>query len=435
MKITANNLRFEIPDPVFRVMLPVYLVFSLFAFSGCSATAQKDYEWPCFHGPDRTNKSPETGLLKEWPEGGPELILTMEGLGEGFSSVSIAGGLLYTAGLPEGQPTVFAFDLNGKPVWKRPVGKAWSTNASWASSYIGPRSTPTYDDGVVYFLGEMGLLCAFEAKTGRELWQVDLAAKYEAEPTEYGYSESVMIDGNRLYVRPAGKKGHQVCLDKRTGKQIWANTDIPGLEGYTSPIISTIGRWRQVSGASAICYYGVDTGTGKLLWTVDVVNRQECNITDPVIHDGHVFISSDYGLGSMLFKLNIEGDQIRPEKVWESSLMDNHHGGLIFHEGCVYGSGSRGHGWFCLDFMTGEQRWNATTGEGCIAYADGMLYTLEQRGTMSLVAATPERYEVKGEFKVPSGGKGLWWAHPVICNGRLYLRHAGKIFVYDVSGK
>lgn len=418
------NLRFSI-----------YLLALVLVLSGCKTKVKNEYEWSCFHGPDRTNKSTETGLLKEWPEDGPALILTIEGLGEGFSSLSIASGLLFTAGLVDGQPTVFAFDLKGKLIWKRPVGEAWSTTEWWAISYLGPRSTPTYDNGMVYFLGEMGLLIALEAMTGNEIWQVDLPKEYDAEPTEYGYTESVMIDGNNLYVRPAGKKGHQVCLDKENGKLVWANTEIPGLEGYTSPIISRIGPWRQVTGASAICYYGIDTKTGKLLWTVEVINSEECNISDPIIHDGYVFVATDYGKGSMLFRLNIAGGEIKPEKIWESPLMDNHHGGLIYHEGFVYGSGSRGHGWFCLDFMTGEQKWNETTDEGCITYADGMLYTMEQRGTMRLVKATPEKYEVTGEFKLPSGGKGFYWAHPVICNKRLYIRHADKIFVYDIAGR
>jgi hypothetical protein len=358
----------------------------------------------------------------------------MSGLGEGFSSVSIADGLLFTAGLENDESCIFTFDLNGKLIWKKVVGRKWTTTASWASSYIGPRSTPTYDNGIVYFLGEMGLLSAFEAKTGEVLWQADLPRLYDAKPTEYGYAESVMIDGNNLYVRPAGKKGHQVCLDKRTGKQIWANVQIPGVEGYTSPVLIDFGGYRQVTGASAICYYGVDSKTGRLLWKADVVNQQECNISDACFHNGHVFISSGYGLGSMLFRLTRPEKEIKAEKIWESKLMDNHHGGVIFHNGYVYGSGSRSRGWYCLEFMTGSQKWRATNDEGCLTFADGMLYTLEQRGTMRLVKATPDKYEVTGEFRVPSGGTGMYWAHPVICDKRLYIRHADKIFVYDVGG-
>jgi outer membrane protein assembly factor BamB len=407
----------------------------LTTFTGCNASAQIKYEWPCFHGPDRTNKSKETGLAGNWPEKGPALLMTIHGLGEGFSSVSIADGHLFTAGMQNNMPYVFAFDLRGKLLWKRPAGSKWSTTASWASSYTGPRSTPTYDDGIVYFLGEMGLLTAFEAGTGNVKWQVDLPREYDAMPTEYGYSESVMTEGPNLYVRPAGKKGHQVCLDKNTGKLIWANTRIPGVEAYTSPLLVDHGGYRHLIGGSSTSYYGVDSKTGELLWKVDVLNQQACNISDAVFHNGHIFISSGYGLGSMLYKLNVSGREIRPEKVWQSSLMDNHHGGVIFHNGYVYGSGSKSRGWYCLDFMTGAQKWKAGNDEGCIAYADGMLYTLDQRGTMRLVKASPDKYEITGEFRLPSGGKGMYWAHPVICDKRLYVRHADKIFVYDVSKK
>jgi outer membrane protein assembly factor BamB len=412
----------------FTILLPL-----VFLLPQLSSIAQTSAGWPCFHGSDRTNKSTETGLLQKWPANGPELVFTIEGLGEGFSTVSIAGGHLFTAGIEDGLPYVFAFDVNGNLKWKKPAGKKWTTNASWASSYVGPRSTPTYDNGSVYFLGEMGLLTSFEAKTGKEIWKVDLSQVFEAPSTEYGYSESVLIEGNNLYVRPAGKKGHQVCLDKRTGKLIWANTQIPGVEAYTSPVIVEHGGYRQVLGASAICYYAVDSKSGRLLWKAGVKNQQDCNISEAILHDGHVFISSGYGLGSMLFRLNSSGNGFTASKVWESPLMDNHHGGLIFHEGYVYGSGSKSRGWYCLDFMTGAQKWKATNDEGCLTFAEGMLYTLDQRGTMRLVKATPDKYEVSGEFKLPSGGKGMYWAHPVVCGKRLYIRHADKIFIYDIS--
>jgi outer membrane protein assembly factor BamB len=413
---------------------PGILLSLVLFFSDVASTEQSKAEWPCFHGAHRTNKSAETGLLQKWPAEGPELLLTIKGLGEGFSSVSIADGLLFTAGLENSLPFVFAFDLNGNLKWKKQAGKMWTSKSYWASSYIGPRSTPTYDNGIVYFLSETGLLTAFQAKTGKEIWSVDLARTFEAPSTEYGYSESVMIDGNNLYVRPAGKKGHQVCLDKRSGKLLWANNKIPGAEGYTSPVVIEQGGYRQVLGASAVCYYAVDSETGRLLWKADVKNYQNCNISEAIYHNGYVFISSGYGLGSMLFKLYTSGREITASKVWESPLMDNHHGGLIFHEGYVYGSGSRGsRGWHCLDFMTGAQKWKATNDEGSITFAEGMLYTLEQRGIMRLVKATPEKYEVTGEFKVPSGGNGMYWAHPVICGKRLYIRHADKIFVYNIS--
>ncbi len=406
----------------------------LILLQGSIVSSQPSCNWPCFHGPDRSNKSKETGLLKKWPAGGPELLFTISGLGEGYSSVSFGEGLIFTAGKYNDQSYVFAFNMNGKPVWKSPNGKAWSTTASWASSYTGSRSTPTYDNGRIYCLSEAGRLAVFDAKTGKEIWAKDLTREYDTPQTEYGFSESVYIEGSRIFVRPSGRKGFHVCLDKNSGKQIWANSDIPGVEGYSSAVVFDFGGYRHLTGSSSDCYYGVDINTGTLLWKVDFSNQRGLNLTDVVADNGYVFITSDYGKGSMLVRLKPSGNSFVPETVWESKLMDNHHGGVILHDGHLYGSGSNSKGWFCLDFLTGKQIWNQTRGKGSITYADGMFYLLDERsGLMSLIKASSEKYDVISEFNVPSGGQSLYWAHPVVCGKRLYIRHWDKVFVYDIG--
>jgi len=412
----------------------VPLFFLIIFLSGCTVAAQNGCEWTSFHGPGRTNKSMETGLLKEWPDGGPELLFTVKGLGEGYSTVSIADGRIYTAGMSDGQAFVCSFDLNGKLFWKKPAGRAWSTTASYAMTYTGTRSTPTYYNGVLYYLGETGRLTAWDAKTGKELWFRELMKDFDAPLPEYGYAESVLVDGDDLYVRPAGKKGFQVKLNRNNGATIWANTEIPGTEGYSSMVLMDFMGYRQIIGSSSNCYYGVDTGTGKLLWKVDFENQRGLNITDVVIHNEYIFITSGYGKGSMLFRLTLSGGSIAPETVWQSTVMDNHHGGVIFHDGFLYGSGSNSRGWFCLDFFTGKEGWKVS-GKGSVTFADGMLYTLDERGLMKLVLASPEKYEVKGEFKVPKGGESMYWAHPVVCGGRLYIRHGDHLYAYAISGK
>ena len=413
------------------LLITVSLLISL---PGNKIYSQTTCSWPCFHGPDRTNKSKETGLLKKWPAGGPNLIFTISGLGDGYSSVSFGDGLIFTAGKYRDQSYVFAFDMSGTPVWKSPNGAAWATTASWASSYTGPRSTPTYDNGRIYSLSEAGRLAVYDAKTGKEIWAKDLAKEFNAPRTEYGYAESVYIEGNRLYVRPAGRKGFLVCLDKNNGKLIWITTGIPGVEGYSSSVVFEFGGYRHLAGSSSDCYFGVDIATGRLLWRIDFKNQQGLNLTDVVAKDGYVFITSDYGRGSMLIRLKPSGDMFIPETVWESKLMDNHHGGVILHDGYLYGSGSNSRGWFCLDFLTGKQIWNHTRGKGSITYADGMLYLLDERsGAMSLVKASHERYELISEFNIPSGGQSMYWAHPVVCGRRLYVRHWDKVFVYDLG--
>ncbi len=418
-----------------RIFVLAVFVYCISASLLCAATVpQEECEWPCFHGLQRNSKSAETGLLKEWTEEGPELLWTISGLGEGYSSVSIAEGHLYTAGMIGKQTYVFAFDLNGKQVWKKPNGSSWETTLSYARSYTGSRSTPTYDNGVVYHLGETGRLAAFDCKTGDEIWALELREIFDAEIPEYGYSESIYIDGDRLYCNPAGKKGFMVCLNKENGELIWANTEIQGTVGFSSPIIAESNGYRQIIAITSNSVYGADTETGKLLWSVEFENDRSNNVADPIFHDGHVFASSGYGKGSILIELRTSDGKVIPEIVWQTELMDNHHGGVILHDGYLYGAGHSARGWFCLDFMTGKQMWN-TKGKGSLFYADNMFYLLEEKGTMKLVRATPEEYDVVSSFEVPDGGKGMHWAHPVVCGGRLYVRHADKLFAYDIRGK
>ena len=410
----------------------IFLICLIFSLPGCDIKAQKICEWPCFHGADRLNKSAEKGLLSKWPEEGPRLRWTISGLGKGYSAVSTADGYLFTSGIDKQQTYVFAFDLNGNLIWKKPNGPSWETEMPWARSYDGARSTPTCSEGIVYHLGELGKLTAFDSKSGDEVWSIELREQFDAEIPEYGYSESVHIDGDNLYCCPAGKKGYMVCLDKHSGQLIWANAEIPGAVGSSSLIIFDQGAYRQIAGLSSNCLFGVDTKTGRLLWQVDFENSRSNNVTDPIFHDGCVFASSGYGKGSTLIRLIAEGDKITPEILWHTELMDNHHGGVILHEGSLYGAGHNARGWFCLDFKTGKQMW-ISGGKGSLTYADQMLYCLDERGIMSLVRATSEKHEVISAFEVPEGGEGMHWAHPVVCGERLYIRHQDKLFAYDIG--
>ena len=429
----ANTIHLDF-NTLYRSVFSFCLLFLIIVQSWETVKAQENGQWPCFHGAYRDNKSRETGLSAQWPSEGPKLLWTVSGLGEGYSSVAVADGRIYTAGMTDKQTFVFAFDLNGKRIWKKPNGPAWETTMRHAMSYTGSRSTPTVDDGAVYHLGELGRLAAFDAETGSEKWSMELRDRFEAEIPEYGYSESILIEGDVLYCNPAGNKGFMACLNKRNGDVIWTNTDIPGTVGFSSPILAEFGGYRQLIALSSNCVYGMDAETGERLWSVPYENQRSNNATDAIYHDGFVFVSSGYGKGSRLIKLTFSENKIVPETVWHTPLMDNHHGGVILHNGYLYGSGHEARGWFCLDFNTGEQMWN-TPGKGSLVFADGGFYCLEERGTMKWIGAGPENYEVFASFDVPDGGKGMYWAHPVVCGGRLYIRHADMLFAYDVENE
>jgi outer membrane protein assembly factor BamB len=400
----------------------------------CAALSQKPGEWPCFHGQDRKNISTETGLLKKWDEKGPALLFTISGLGEGYSTVAISDGIIYTAGSAGNQSFLYAFDLSGKLLWKKPNGSAWSVTVSWASSYNGPRSTPTVDNGVVYHLSEAGRLTAFKAKTGDIAWSRDIRKDYNAEMPMYGYSESILIDGDNLYLRTGSNKSYEACLNKKTGATVWTSGEIPGDYGYNSMIVKDFGGFHQVIGATNTCYYSLDAKNGNLLWKADFKNKYDINCSDAIVYNDYVFLTSGEGKGSMLIKLKKTGNGITTEKVWETELMDNYHGGVILYNGNLYGAGSEPRIWYCLDFMTGKMMWKSN-GAGSLTCADGMLYLYDEKGSIKLVGATPDKFEKTGEFRVPKGGEGPNWAHPVVCGGRMYLRHSDKIFVYDIRNK
>lgn len=395
--------------------------------------AQAPCYWPCFHGPGRTNKSTETGLLDKWPEEGPALLWTAEGLGKGYSSVSFDDGLLFTSGMIDRQTYVFALSMEGEMIWKSPNGTSWQTDMPWARTYDGTRSTPTCDSGMVYHLSELGRLAAFDQKTGIEVWSLELRATFEAEIPEYGYAESVLIEEEKLYCCPAGKEAYIVCLNKKDGSLIWKNDEVPGTVGFSSLIRYNMDGIPMLSGLSSNTIFSVDAETGRLLWTFPFENSRSNNIPDPIYHEGRLFASSGYGKGSVLLDINVTGNQVTVGPVWQNDLLDNLLGGVIFHKGFLYGSGDRSRGWFCIDFNTGNPLWKSA-GKGSITFADGMLYCLDERGTMTLVRATPQAYLTFGSFAVPESGPGMHWAHPVICNQKLYIRHDDMLFVYDVDG-
>ncbi len=407
---------------------------ALASLAASSAARADEPVWPCFHGPRRDNKSTETGLLKRWPDGGPRLLWAAEGLGKGYSSVAVAGGRIFTAGTAGPSTCVFAIGLEGKVLWRAANGRMWRTTMSHATAFGGARSTPTYDDGRVYHLGETGRLTAFEADTGREVWSRNLPREFDAEQPKYGYTESVLVRGDRLYCCPAGEEGFVVCLDKGDGETIWACKGVEGTAGYSSLVPARSAGVEQLVGMSSSRVYGVSGADGRKLWSVPLSNYRDNNATDPVCGGNAVFAASGYGAGCLLVRLAAgAGGGVAAETAWKSKLLDNHHGGVLLHEGHLYGSGHDAKGWHCLDFATGKPAWRAE-GKGALTFADGMLYLLDERGLLTLAEATPAAFRPVSRFKLPSGGPGRHWAHPVVCAARLYIRHAGKLFAYDVSG-
>jgi outer membrane protein assembly factor BamB len=390
--------------------------------------------WPCFHGPQRDNLSAETGLLKVWPEEGPKLLWTNSDIGHGYSTVAIVEERIFTAGMIKKQTYVTALDLEGKKLWQSLNGQSWEASArqTWAVPYAGSRGTPTVDGDTVYHLSELGRLTAFDIETGKERWHLELLKDFEAERPEYGYSESVLIDGEKLFCCPGGKKGYAAALDKETGRTLWVNTDIKDPPGNCSAIMANINGVEQIITLSQKRMLSFEPEKGQLLWQFEFGNKRENSCTDVIVCDGLVYATTGYGGGCLLLRPKRTADgRFSVEQVWRSDLLDNHHGGVVLLDGNLYGAGHESRGWFCLDFKTGNKLWQSR-GKGSLTYADDRLYCLDEKGTLSLIAATNNKWDEVSSFRMPRGGKGLYWAHPVVYDGRLYVRHSEQLFTYDV---
>jgi len=400
-------------------------VASLVVLAGACLGAAAD--WPQWRGPNRDDISTETGLLKQWPRGGPKLLWTARGIGAGFSTVAIANGTIYTAGNVGSSAVVTALALDGKTRWRTKVAPAHKV------SYPGTRSTPTVDGGRVYYENADGTLACLDAKSGKAVWSLNILKKFNGRNITWALAESPLVDGQKLVVCPGGPQSAMVALDKTTGKTIWVCKGAGDKPGYASPIVVDYQGLRQYVTLTSRAAIGVHAKTGEMLWRFPHKTSYDANIPTPVFSDGYLFICSGYGSGGELLKLNVEGQKCSVEQVWKTKALDNHHGGVLLVGGHLYGSSHRGK-WICLDFKTGDVKYSASgVGKGSVTYADGMLYTYSERGTVGLVRATPDGHDVISQFRVPPGGKGPNWPFPVVCGGRLYVRHGDLLFAYDIK--
>jgi len=386
--------------------------------------------WPEFHGLGRTNVSPEQGLLKKWPEAGPPLLWKYAECGEGYSGPAIAQGMIFTAGDYDDAEMVLALSMEGKLLWKSPNGQAWR------GASPGSRTTPTYDDGALYHMNPHGRLAAFEARSGKPLWAVDLKAQFDAQPGVWALAENVVVDSGKVLCMPGGPKGRVVALDKRTGKTVWVNTEIKETAAYCSPLVVTYKGVRQLITMTQKSVVGVEVESGKLLWSAPFVPKSPQNALTPVFRDGYVFVACGHSSGGAVFKIDLESGTAK--QVWFRKDLDNCHGGAVLVDGKLFGCGCRqgGKNFYCVDFLTGETRkLDKALGKVGITCADGMLYCLNHRGMMSLLSITPEGFDIVSQFDLGKRPDNTYLAHPVVCGGRLYLRCDQHLFVYDIRAK
>ncbi len=411
-----------------------------------TVTATLAADWPQWRGPHRDGKSSETGLLQQWPDGGPELLWEINGLGKGYSSMAIVDGVLYTMGDVEMEndtvQCVLACDLaTRKRLWAARVGSRHRD---------GPRCTPTVEGDSVYAVGTSGDVVAVDIKTGDVRWsrnfQKDLGG---GENPGWRFSESPLIDGDKLLCTPGGHETVMAALNKHNGEVIWkcSMPDIgpKGKEqaGYSSIVISEACGVRQYVQLTNEGVVGVRASDGEFLWGYNRVANSVANISTPVIDGDHVFCTTAYGTGSALLKLEREGDGIKANEVYwlDADTFQNHHGNVIRVGEYIYGGHDHNKGKpTCLKMDTGEIMWKHDQpggGSAAILYADGHLYFRYQNNTVALIEANPNKYVLKGTFELPKrpGMSGPGWAHPVVVDAKLYIRHADVLMCFDVKAK
>lgn len=390
------------------------------------APADATASWPRFHGADGQNHSPDTGLLTAWPKEGPPLAWKRSGLGSGFGNVTLGEGRIYLSGNRGERTTITALDLDGQLRWRADVGGAWT------GDYPGTRGTPTLDGPRLYHESPVGDVVCLNAENGEKLWSVNLLDRFGAANLRWALAESLLVDGEHLIASPGGPKVSLVALDKKTGQTVWTAPSTGDEAGYASPILVELQGLRIVMTLNAKALIGVNADTGELLWSYPHPTEYDINATMPIYHEGQVFISSGYGSGSELLKITVTGTKASVVRVWQSVELDNHHGGVLLVDGYLYGSSFNGK-WLCLDWKTGQKRYaERGVGKGSLTWAEGMLYTFSEKRDVALVRATPDGHQPISRFRLPSGGDDPTWAHPVVCGGRLYLRHGDWLYVYAV---
>ncbi len=407
-------------------------VFALAAVQGEGRlVASKEPGWPQWRGPRRDGKSDEKGFLRAWPPAGPRLLWKAEGLGRGWSSSVVSGGSIYLTGDVGADLVVFALDLDGKPKWTAKNG------AAWTREYPGARSSCVVDEGAVYHLNSHGRAVRLDAETGKEAWAVDILKRFEGEVILWGLSECLLVDGPRLIVTPGGKKAAMAALDKKTGDTVWASEPVePAKAGYGSPILFELNGRRHLVNASAKHVFGVDAETGRGLWKRPRPSEYIALCFTPVLCGDGVFVTTPGKNGGTLYRLGLKEAEPRVEAAWDTPL-DTLQGGVVLVDGLLYGSGYRGFsGWGAVEASTGKVLHSERNfASGAVTYADGRLYCLSERGEMALLKPAPEAFESEGRFALVAGRVEDAWAHPVICDGRLYLRYHDALFCYDIRAR
>ncbi len=408
-------------------------------------------DWPQWRGPDRNAVSKETGLLKTWPRDGPALAWTYENAGMGYTAPAVVGGVVYTMGARGDTEFVIALDPKGQELWSAKIGPPWDFKSNvWNR---GPDATPTADGGLVYALGSQGELVCVEAKDGKEVWRKNFPKELagavnnvfggpDTERMGWGYTWSPLVDGDKLVCTPGGPEGLFAALDKKTGAVLWRSKGVTDAATYASPIAADIAGVRQYVALVQNGLVAVSAADGRKLWE----HRRAADYPDvvcptPVVQGDLVYATVGNGGGCDLVRIERAGDGLKATPVYTKKEIASRQGGVVLVEGNVYGA-HEDRAWVCQDFGTGATKWESkrrAVGIGPVVYADGRLYVVsEATGEVAMIEASPAGFKQVAKFKLPKESslrrsRGKVWTHPVISDGKLYLRDQELIFCYNIK--
>jgi outer membrane protein assembly factor BamB len=399
--------------------------------------AQDISEW---REDNRTGVSAETGLLKSWPATGPTLLWSNLDLPDGYSSPSFGTNTIYITGNTGSDDILFALDMNGRILWQTVMGRAWT------GSNPQSRATPSVEGNRVYTCSGFGDISCIDGTTGKIIWSYKASELNQGTYGRWGIAESILIDDNKIYFSPGGPETMTIALDKANGNIIWKSAGLNDKPGYVSPILINFAGRKMIINVSLGHVFGVDASNGEILWKVshelssnpDLRRYELIKCTTPLYNDGMVYVTGGYDTGGMMVKIDSDGKNANV--AWTDSILDDHHGGVVLVNGYIYGSNwlNNGNGnWCCIDWKTGkkiwEEHWNC---KGSIIAAEGMLYIYDEKmGYVGLLNADPEKFNLISSFQVTQGNSGPFWAHPVIHNGVLYIRHTNALMAYNIKAE
>jgi outer membrane protein assembly factor BamB len=394
--------------------------------------------WPQFRGPRRDGISDEKGLLKAWPDGGPKALWSIEGVGHGFSSPIVVGDKIFISGDVGEEAHLMALDLKGHQLWRATNG------LSWKNPYPGARATPTFSGGKIYHQNGHGRIACLNAENGREVWSLELLERFGGKNITWGMSECLLVDERAVYATAGGDKALAVALDKNTGELLWKSAPLHDSEGdrslenasYVSPILVSFAGRRLLIGCSLRHLFCMDAATGKIQWTRRIPTAYSVLAMMPVLVGDAIFMTAPHGRPGKLYRLVSPaeaGGEVGVEELWTTRL-DTCQGSVVHVNGRIYGSYYPGRkGWAALDAHTGEVLYESSEFvKGALLYADERLYALAEDGWMLLLNPTEDAFEINGRFRFAEASSRDAWAHPVIQDGRMYLRYHEKLACYDV---